>query len=83
MAKLESSYRIKLSDERKLKIKNSLQYLYENDFDESLSDFRAEELISFFTKSLGAVVYNQAINDACAFMQEKVQELDEEYYEPE
>jgi uncharacterized protein (DUF2164 family) len=53
------------------------------DLDEPISDFRAEGLLDFFVRELGPPVYNQAIRDACAFMQEKLTDLEGEIYEPE
>ena len=48
-----------------------------------LSDFQAERVIEFFLRELGAPVYNQAIGDARAFLQTKLDDLDGEFYEPE
>jgi uncharacterized protein (DUF2164 family) len=75
--------RISLSDERKEIILRLLTEMYAEEFDEQLSPYRAQQLLDFFVKILGPQVYNQAIQDARAFMLEKLDDLDAEYYEPE
>ena len=61
----------------------SIKQYFVTHFDEEISDFRAENLLDFFVKELGAPVYNQAIQDAYAFIQEKLADLAGEFYEPE
>ena len=62
---------------------NSIQRFFSDQLDEELSDFRTEQLLDFFVLELGAPVYNQAIRDAHAFLQEKLTDLAGEFYEPE
>jgi uncharacterized protein (DUF2164 family) len=50
------------------------------DFDQELSPFQAERLLEFFMRTLGPPLYNQAIADARASMQEKLDDLDSEFY---
>ena len=61
----------------------SLKQYYVESFDEELSGFQAEGLLDFFVRELGPPVYNQAIGDALAFMQDKLSDLEGEFYEPE
>ena len=75
--------RIQLTDDRKKAILLSLNGFYDETFDESLSDFQAERLLEFFVKALGPSVYNQGIQDARSFLQNKLEDLDAEFYEPE
>jgi uncharacterized protein (DUF2164 family) len=75
--------RIRLSDERRAGLIRSMKHYYAEHFDEALSDFRAEGLLDFFVKELGAPIYNQAIRDAYTFMQDKLTDLEGEFYEPE
>ena len=53
------------------------------EFDEPLSDFRAEGLLDFFIRELGPPVYNQGVRDAAAFVQSKLTDIDGEIYERE
>jgi uncharacterized protein (DUF2164 family) len=75
--------RIKLTDERRALVLLSVKRLFAEQFDEEISDFRAEGLLDFFVKNLGPPVYNQAIRDALGFMQDKMMDLEGEFYEPE
>ena len=53
------------------------------EFDEPLSDFRAEGLLDFFIRELGPPVYNQGVRDAANFVQSKLADIDGEIYETE
>jgi uncharacterized protein (DUF2164 family) len=79
----ESPLRVRLSDERKAALIGLTRKHFEEHFDEELSDFRAEGLVDFFVKELGPPVYNQGVRDACAYMQEKLTDVEGEVYEPE
>lgn len=74
---------VRLDDARRAKLLVELRVLYEAQFDEQLSDFRADALLEFFLRRLGPAVYNQAIADARGFMLERLDDLDVEHYEPE
>ena len=75
--------RIRLTDERRERMLRSIRKYFEEKLDQQLGDFAAERLLEFFVKELGAPVYNQAIQDARAFLQEKLEDLDVEFYEPD
>ena len=73
---------ITLSDDRRQRVLLNLKGFYLQEFDEALSDFRAEQLLDFFLGSLGPHVYNQAVQDARGFMLRKLEDLDGEVYAP-
>ncbi len=75
--------RIKLSEEASERLTAAIQRFFIEEFDRELSEFQAGRLIDFFVRYLGAPVYNQAIQDARASLQTKLDELDGEFYEPE
>jgi uncharacterized protein (DUF2164 family) len=75
--------RIRLSEERRTRMVCSIKQYFAEQFDETLSDFRAESLLDFFVRELGPPVYNQAIRDAYTFIQDKLTDLEGEFYEPE
>jgi uncharacterized protein (DUF2164 family) len=79
----ESPMRIRLSAERRAKMLAAIKGYYSSRFDEILSDFRAEELLDFFVAQLGPAVYNQGVQDARAFLQNKLDDIEGEVYEPE
>ena len=78
-----SPMRIQITDERRTRLLAALKSYFAENLDEPLSDFRAEGLLDFFVRELGPPVYNQAIRDAQAFMQDKLTDLEGEIYEPE
>ncbi len=75
--------RIKLSDERRERIVHELRSFYASELELEISEFQAGLLLDFFIRELGAPVYNQAIQDARGFVQEKLSDLEGEFYEPE
>jgi len=75
--------RIKLSGDRRERVLRSIQRYVEEDFEEPISNFKAEQLLDFFVRELGAPVYNQAIQDARAFLQDRLTDLEGEFFEPE
>ena len=75
--------RIQLSPQRRTALIRSLRGYFEEEFDETLSDFRAEGLLDFLVRELGPPVYNQGVRDAHAYIQEKLGDLEGEVYERE
>jgi len=67
-----------LSPERRAELLKRLRGAYADEFDESLSDFKAETLLELVLKTVGPAVYNQAIKDAQSFMQSRLDDLDGE-----
>jgi len=83
LREIEGPMRIKLSDEQRDRLVDMVRRLFNEDFDRERSDFQARRLRDFFVRHLGAPIYNQAIQDARAFLQTKLDDLDGEFYEPE
>lgn len=75
--------RVRLAEQRRAGLIRSLKQYFEEEFDEPLSDFRAEGLLDFFVKELGPPVYNQGVRDAHAYMQDKLTDLEGDVYERE
>ena len=72
---------IQIEPERKDRIVAGLRTLFMNEFDEELSRFRAEQILDFMVATLGPQIYNQAVQDARKFMQERLDDLDGEVRE--
>ena len=72
---------IRLSPERRANLLQSIKAHFASEFDERLSDFRAEALLDFFVRRLGPPVYNQGVRDAAGFMQDKLSDIEGEIYE--
>ena len=71
---------ITLSDDRRARLVGQLQTLFRAEFDESLSDFRAEQILDLMLTTLGPGIYNQAVQDVRAHLQTKLDDLDGEVY---
>ena len=79
----QSSVRIHLSADRRAQLLRALKEYVAAEFDDSLSDFRAEALLDFFIRELGPPVYNQGVRDAAGYVQQKLEEIEGEVYERE
>jgi uncharacterized protein (DUF2164 family) len=79
----QSPMRIRLSPERRASLLSALKAYFSAEFDDPLSDFRAEGLLDFLVRELGPPVYNQGVRDASSFMQSKLADIEGEIYEPE
>lgn len=75
--------RIRLSPERRASILKQIQQHFLEEFDEPISEFRAEGLLDFFVRELGPPVYNQGVRDASSYIQDKLTDIEGEVYERE
>ena len=71
---------ISLSSERRERLVGQLQTLFQSEFDEALSPFRAEQVLDLMLTTLGPGIYNQAVQDVRAHLQSKLDDLDGEVY---
>ena len=62
---------------------SAIKAYFDENFDEPLSDFRAEALLDFFVRELGPPVYNQGVRDAAGYVQDKLADIEGEIYERE
>jgi len=72
--------RIELSDDRQAEFTRQIQALFRDEFDEELSEFRANEVLDLFVNTLAPAVYNQAVQDVRAHLQAKLDDLNGEVY---
>jgi uncharacterized protein (DUF2164 family) len=75
--------RIKLSSERRAGLLRAIKEYFAAEFDEPLSDFRANALLDFFVRQLGPPVYNQGVRDAAGYVQQKLADIEGEITEVE
>ncbi|MFY9747080.1 MAG: DUF2164 domain-containing protein [Acidobacteriaceae bacterium] len=61
----------------------SVKKYFEEEIREPLGDLRAGLLLDFFLEEVGPAIYNQAIGDAQARLQQRVGDLDGELYADE
>ncbi|MWV43317.1 DUF2164 family protein [Paenibacillus sp. HJL G12] len=71
---------IKLPKEQKAEIAQSVQAYFEEERSESIGQLGAEQLIDFMITELGPYIYNQAIEDSRALINEKMAQIDDEFY---
>jgi uncharacterized protein (DUF2164 family) len=74
---------INLSEEIRQKLQESIKQFFDEHLDESIGDLKASLVLDYCLKEIGPSVYNQAIRDAQAYMQEKTSDMDSVCYEPE
>jgi uncharacterized protein (DUF2164 family) len=75
--------RIRLSAERRATLLGAIKRYFSDEFDELMSDYRAEGLLDFFVRELGPPVYNQGVRDACGYLQAKLTDIEGDIYERE
>ena len=74
--------RFELDDARRAQLTEALRGFYLSELDEEISAFRAEQVLDFLLRLVGPQLYNQAVQDARAYMQRKLDDLDGEVYFP-
>lgn len=79
----QSPMRIRLSAERRATLLGAIKRYFSDEFDELMSDYRAEGLLDFFVRELGPPVYNQGVRDACGYLQAKLTDIEGDIYERE
>jgi uncharacterized protein (DUF2164 family) len=73
--------KVALDAERRTRLVARLQKLFSKEFDEDLSDFRAEQIIDLMLRTLGPAVYNQAVQDVRSHFQVKLDDLEGEVFD--
>ena len=71
---------IELPPEQRQRLAGQLQSLFQSEFDENLSEFRAEQILDLMLRTLGPGIYNQAVQDVRLHLQSKLDDLDGEVY---
>ena len=60
-----------------------IQGYFDQKRDETLGNLEAAFLLDFFLEQIGPIIYNRAVADAQALMQDKLIDIDGELFEPE
>ena len=74
---------IELSKQSRTDAVKSVQKYFEEEIREPIGDLRAGLLLDFFLEEIGPAIYNKAIGDAQARLQQRVADLDGELYADE
>ncbi len=71
---------IEISKQDRVEAITSIQRYFQENMPEPLGDLGADLLLNFFLEEIGPAIYNRAITDAQARMQQRVADLDGELY---
>jgi uncharacterized protein (DUF2164 family) len=74
---------IEISKQARANATASIQRYFEENMAEPLGNLPAGLLLNFFLEEVGPAIYNQAIHDAQARLQQQVSDLDGELYADE
>ncbi len=65
----------RLSEEERRILKDELIQFFENERDEKIGVIAAEELLNFFLRSAGNMLYNKGVNDAKKVIETRTEEI--------
>ncbi|AMC35825.1 DUF2164 domain-containing protein [Janthinobacterium sp. B9-8] len=74
---------LKISKEAEALLVKSICRYFDANMDEPIGGLQAAQLLDFFMQEIGPSVYNQAIADAQAYMQDKALDMPGTCFEPE
>ncbi|MDW5415603.1 MULTISPECIES: DUF2164 domain-containing protein [unclassified Iodobacter] len=74
---------LKISKEAEALLVKSIKHYFDKNMDEPIGNMQAGMLLDFFMQEIAPSVYNQAIADAQAYMQEKALDMPGSCFEPE
>jgi uncharacterized protein (DUF2164 family) len=74
---------IKLSKQTKQQLIESIKRYFEEEIDEEIGDLKASRFLEFCLEEICPSIYNQAIFNARAFIEDKLSDLEDTCYEPE
>lgn len=67
--------KIRLSDENKREMKYKIIEYFSKERDEDLGELASDLVLDFFIEELAPHIYNQGIEDAYAYMDDKIEDL--------
>jgi uncharacterized protein (DUF2164 family) len=70
----------KLPFDQKKALMEKIQYYYHIELGETLGDLATENMIEFMLQTLGPLVYNEALKDTRAVVNERILSLEDELY---
>jgi len=74
---------ITLSKDAVGRLKPSLARFFADELEIELGDMKATQVLDYFLREMGPLIYNQAIRDAEHFFSERVGDLESTCYEKE
>lgn len=74
---------IVLPNEKRNELTAAIKLYFLQERDETIGDLQASFFLDFILSAIGPTIYNQAIRDAQAHLQQAVADLDTTLFEPE
>ena len=74
---------IKLPKETEEKLIKSIKRYFLEYMDDEIGDLKAKLLLDFCVKEIGPSIYNHAVLDAHAYLQDKLADMESSCYKPE
>ncbi|MEL6821032.1 MAG: DUF2164 domain-containing protein [Calditrichota bacterium] len=74
---------IQLKDDIKDKLIASLQRYFDEELDMEIGELKSELILDYLMQEAGAVIYNQAIRNAQAYITDRADDMDGTLYHPE
>ncbi len=74
---------IRLKDETEKQLIASIRRFFREEMEEEYGDLKARLVLDFCIKEIAPSVYNQAVADAQAFVQAKLEDLEATCWKPE
>lgn len=68
--------KIKLSAQQKGMLRQNVIAMFMDDFDEEISDFKADQILDTFIEKIAPSIYNAAIEDMKVYMMNQIEDLD-------
>ncbi len=68
--------KIQFTEARKEQLLRKIVSMYLDDFDEEISAFRAEQILTAFTEQIAPDIYNMAIEDVQQYLVKQIDDLD-------
>lgn len=71
---------LSLSNKQKAHLCQKVVKMYFDDFDEEISEFRAEQILEVFISKIGPSIYNAAVEDVKQFMLTQLEDMGAIYH---
>jgi uncharacterized protein (DUF2164 family) len=75
-ADLSMTTTIQLSPQQRERLRQKVISMFLDDFDEELSDFKADRILDAFLEKLGPAIYNAAVEDMKAYLLGRIEDID-------
>lgn len=71
---------IKLTDEEKKRMLEDIVYYFETEREEKLGIIASENILDFFMDTMGAHIYNKALDDIKLWYGRRMEDVEADYY---